>query len=75
MATRGARSRDKVDQIYKLNQMISLLAQSETLALCAFSALPLKTPKELFPQATTIRLVLILKSFPVQRKGVKSDVI
>lgn len=75
MATRGARSRDKVDQIYKLNQMISLLAQSETLALCAFSALPLKTPRELFPQATTIRLVLILKSFSVQRKGVKSDVI
>lgn len=75
MATRGARSRDKVDQIYKLNQMISLLAQSETLALSAFSALPLKTPRELFPQATTIRLVLILKSFSVQRKGVKSDVI
>lgn len=63
MATRGARSRDKVDQIYKLNQMISLLAQSETLALCAFSALPLKTPRELFSQATTIRLVLILKAF------------
>lgn len=63
MATRGARSRDKVDQIYKLNQMISLLAQSETLTLYAFSALPLKTPRELFSQATTIRLVLILKAF------------
>lgn len=54
MATRGARSRDKVDQIYKLNQMISLLAQSETLTLYAFSALPLKTLRELFSQATTI---------------------
>lgn len=63
MATRGARSRDKVDQIYKLNQMISLLAQSETLTLYAFSALPLKTLRELFSQATTIWLVLILKAF------------
>lgn len=75
MATRGARSKDKVDQIYKLNQMIPLLAQSETFTRYAFSALPLKNTKRIVFPCNDYPIGLDSKSFPVQRKGVKSDVI